>query len=799
MSSAQSDNTPIKISHSTPLTKPKGPIETSPLKHLEAHSDLQDLAFSKIVSLCNGIMKNRRLVQLALEQAASKNGRTVQNSAFNTLRKLLLTPDSTRDKTECQKRSTLDSTALLPLINSLDLLSPTSSAGAIPGTSIVSIDKTPLALMTRRNRCTQCDQILLISKSIQSQVHLFDTSGISTAIALRLSCSSKYGCNAHHWPDHIEISHTSKRVWVYDEQTESLKVGRNVYVTRRLAEQFSIMLELNHCSPGSFATMFNKVHKVQEESNSSKIESKHVWRAFVMHAILNKVQSTGETFVSEAEASTDEMVRLALDSIMKEKVYEEVLAHQCPECTRYKRYWKDGCEAKQDESCHAILSDSETDSDVEDSHKYTSFEELTRVDRSRIVNLGVMDGIRIGHRLCAEPECQNEPASKRFRFCIDHRGLAKMCGVAGCTNRFPREVDGKRRAKGVCQDPEHRRTWRVISVEERQAAKQMTRIVKHRRPSVRDGIATTPQWQRKGVSTSFKRRHASTISSVRRRGAETSSSESGSDDSDDATCGPTLKLPELNPPKLVTRFKARRIPGIEILVLACGTILAWHKLKTAEEPQEMLDFLKSVNGNGKSSRLPTFVAYDRSCHLLAYVADQAMRVSTTSRPSTLTTLSFSSAASSSSSSSYSSASSSSSSSSSASPSSSSSSSSSTSSASCSSSSSSTTDSSTTTNLPTWLDTTKLIVDAFHYTTHSKFNILCKTMCHPNPLNGSQPDLVVPMRKKKGIINENDKYAYERNQNSPLMKKQKMIENMKQGINGKKNKIVYRRTFNTSVS
>ncbi|KAK7021478.1 hypothetical protein R3P38DRAFT_3317752 [Favolaschia claudopus] len=41
----------------------------------------------------------------------------------------------------------------------------------------------------------------------------------------------------------------------------------------------------------------------------------------------------------------------------------------------------------------------------------------------------------------------------------------------------------------------------------------------------------------------------------------------------------------------------------------------------------------------------------------------------------------------------------------------------------------------------WLETTKFIVDAFHYIGHLVTDLLCRLWCNPQPLNGSQPDLV----------------------------------------------------------
>lgn len=41
----------------------------------------------------------------------------------------------------------------------------------------------------------------------------------------------------------------------------------------------------------------------------------------------------------------------------------------------------------------------------------------------------------------------------------------------------------------------------------------------------------------------------------------------------------------------------------------------------------------------------------------------------------------------------------------------------------------------------WLDSTRFIVDAWHYIGHRASDVLCRTWCNPAPTDGSQPDLV----------------------------------------------------------
>jgi len=42
----------------------------------------------------------------------------------------------------------------------------------------------------------------------------------------------------------------------------------------------------------------------------------------------------------------------------------------------------------------------------------------------------------------------------------------------------------------------------------------------------------------------------------------------------------------------------------------------------------------------------------------------------------------------------------------------------------------------------WFESTKFIVDAWHYIEHRARDVLCRLWCNPAPTNGSQPDLVL---------------------------------------------------------
>ncbi len=49
----------------------------------------------------------------------------------------------------------------------------------------------------------------------------------------------------------------------------------------------------------------------------------------------------------------------------------------------------------------------------------------------------------------------------------------------------------------------------------------------------------------------------------------------------------------------------------------------------------------------------------------------------------------------------------------------------------------------------WKDTTRFIVDSYHYINHRTTDYLCRKWCNPAPLNGSASNLVVVANDKHG--------------------------------------------------
>jgi len=61
----------------------------------------------------------------------------------------------------------------------------------------------------------------------------------------------------------------------------------------------------------------------------------------------------------------------------------------------------------------------------------------------------------------------------------------------------------------------------------------------------------------------------------------------------------------------------RRTSNLQILVGACGAPLAWTKFSDGETASEVARFLSSVHAQQQGS-FPTYIAYDRACHVLRH-------------------------------------------------------------------------------------------------------------------------------------------------------------------------------------
>lgn len=124
-------------------------------------------------------------------------------------------------------------------------------------------------------------------------------------------------------------------------------------------------------------------------------------------------------------------------------------------------------------------------------------------------------------------------------------------------------------------------------------------------------------------------------------------------------------------------FQARWTHCVETCQWACGFPLGWAKFYNSESESQVVQFLETLWPDGALEPRPSFIAFDRACILLRYLANHFLD-------------------------------------------------------------------------GVWIRSTRFIVDAFHYIGHSRDDVLCRTLCNPSPLNGSNPDLIDTI-ERNGIV------------------------------------------------
>jgi len=50
----------------------------------------------------------------------------------------------------------------------------------------------------------------------------------------------------------------------------------------------------------------------------------------------------------------------------------------------------------------------------------------------------------------------------------------------------------------------------------------------------------------------------------------------------------------------------------------------------------------------------------------------------------------------------------------------------------------------------WKNTTRFIVDTYHYNNHKANDYMCQTWCNPTPSDGSQPNLIGEYVDENGV-------------------------------------------------
>ncbi|GAA5878873.1 hypothetical protein JCM3774_004356 [Rhodotorula dairenensis] len=649
------------------------------LDELVTNTDL-----SNVVQLAQNLQQNRALYDLAQSQASATGRQTGSNLSFLGKHLFAGSPVSPKNPAWAALR--------LARLLDFDAKSPDGTASPTDASAMP-------VLTTPRTTCVQCKSALHIREHPTEPVWLVrPAQGAVRCLVAIYICSNRV-CRARHAPDHVEIAHQGRTVWLWYNAATVVKIGERAWTTIDGAAHFRHLLLQQAVAPGGIAKLWNRQYAEPDPEDSAtsersdfcdsgdeedldevetpshsrsaastsrkgkrardvafRLRAAQVWRAIVISSCLLAARTDKYgRFASAVRPSTLDLVDLANACI-----FDPVLPpHQCSICTRPRQVWIGGPATEAERRAGVLWAGTQTTVGGQ------ALAKDVKLVAGSPVQMAVCDGITIGFFLCAAPGCPNSPEKHRrtARFCDIHYDLHGLCGVVGCG----RERSGVQSGGGLseaCDDPAHEERW--------------LKFVRQRDENRDRGWRGRANEPRRRPENSAPASSASLSSDA--EDGELSSPDDGDDDDDEVAA--SRKDRKKGPTHM---WALRKSSNLQLLVASCGTPLAWRTFTSGETVREVVNFLSSVHQSYGATEnpggFPAYVAYDRACQVLRHVASTA----TTSQGGEGG------------------------------------------------------------GLPPFLKTSRLVVDGFHRQCHHRDDLLCSTLCDPAPLDGSAPNLVVPLR------------------------------------------------------
>jgi CxC5 like cysteine cluster associated with KDZ transposases/CxC6 like cysteine cluster associated with KDZ transposases len=423
-------------------------------------------------------------------------------------------------------------------------------------------------------------------------------------------------CKTTYYADHERTpsSQSGQYDKVYLNSAQYLKIGHSLWVDREFTSAVMSGVYHFHASTAAYTAFWNNVFA--SESSSGKVSHRQIWQAFVQESVRFMASMSGINLTLPDNLRIDEVTKEAYYVLGEGGLIRAANGHACEECTqKYRR--ASNQEVDHDQSATVGMDEANVligeDHDVEES--------------TAPVKMVVVDGIVMGHSICAYPECTSELANARGGvYCALHENMfGAMCHVANCINV---KVEGTL----ACQI--HQGKW--------------NRYLKNRRQRNLNGFKrairrSDDSWPWMETNQQNTQPHDEDTDTRRDRDA----------------------------------FVPSRIYCVETICAPCGVVVAWAKFAKAESPTNILQFLDHVYPVDESR--PDYICIDKACLVLrSSIANGSWQ--------------------------------------------------------------------------RWSQTSRFIVDSYHYTNHRATDVLCRTWCNPAPLNGVAPNLVI-----RGTNNDGDPY------------------------------------------
>ncbi len=209
----------------------------------------------------------------------------------------------------------------------------------------------------------------------------------------------------------------------------------------------------------------------------------------------------------------------------------------------------------------------------------------------------VVDGIAMGHKLCAMQLCPNPPSDFHSRkLCAEHQlSHGHLCGIEGCEQPLADEPPNT----GACSLAAHQARWHLYSTLRTRATFGGYRHI------LRD------QLSHRGFH--FSREDAPWAFNAHQNVAQDAG---GPEDIEQIIPHHhNNHVPDLPQERLRHSWHYRKLHCIETITHPCGRPIAWSKFYVSESPTNIINMLTELYPDHASR--PSFIVIDKACHVLA--------------------------------------------------------------------------------------------------------------------------------------------------------------------------------------
>jgi hypothetical protein len=289
------------------------------------------------------------------------------------------------------------------------------------------------------------------------------------ALVLAGQCSQ---CQTMYHADHERsLNSDGHYTKLYLNSAKYLKVGQSVWVDRTFAGAVVNGTYNFHASTSAFVEFWNMSFWSTQDTLARKVSRRQVWQAFVQESVRRVANVAGIDLELPDNLAIDDVTQQAFAVLGENGLMRCADGHACDECTHPFKDQADMIDDDNADPAALVGVDEEHDvpvftgeqSDDLDINERTGsgLDEMdidgpavssqTGVTRASI-QMVVMDGIVIGPKHCAFPDCNGDLANYHTGvYCVEHENLyGRLCHIDNCHNP---------KAAGTMACAQHQSQW----------------------------------------------------------------------------------------------------------------------------------------------------------------------------------------------------------------------------------------------------------------------------------------------------------------------------------------------------